>query len=199
MPFFNKRYHPVGTAPGALAKSPSPESRPLRIRAFNYTAESFHAQDDTRLSHCKAYQEHPSNTWIHIEGHPDEETLKELAASFGIHMLALEDVNNSGQRPKVESYGDQIFVIAAMPKMTDGLIDVGQVSFIISGTILISFCEFDFSRFEPIVSRLRNEAGACGAVALISCCIACRTSQLTKVFRCWRISERSLKSSKPRY
>lgn len=159
MPFFSKRYHPVGTAPGTLLKSPTAESRPLKIRAIDYTAEAIDIQGNTDLAHCKSYLQDPSKTWIHIEGHPDEETLNELATLFGIHMLALEDVINSGQRPKVESYDDQIFVVAAMPRMANGLVDVGQVSFVVSGNMLISFCEFDFSRFEPIVARLRNESG----------------------------------------
>ena len=159
MSFFTKRYHPVGTAPGTLTKSPTAESRPLRIRAIDFTAEAIDIQDDTVLAQCMGYLQDPSNTWIHIEGHPDEETLRVLATSFGIHMLALEDVINSGQRPKVESYGDQVFVVAAMPRMVDGLVSVGQVSFVLWGNMLVSFCEFDFSRFEPVVTRLQNEGG----------------------------------------
>ena len=159
MSFFSKRYHPVGTAPGTLAKSPSTESRPLRIRAIDYSAEAIDVQGNTDLEQCKGYLQSPSNTWIHIEGHPDEGTLNELATSFGIHPLALEDVINSGQRPKIESYGEQVFVVTAMPSMDDGLVSIGQVSLVLWDNMLVSFCEFEFSRLGPIVTRLQNQGG----------------------------------------
>jgi magnesium transporter len=159
MAFFSKRYHPAGTAPGTLSKSPAARSRPLKIRLINYSTSSIDIQSDIDLVQCKRGLEEQPNTWIHIEGHADENTLQDLATLFGIHRLALEDVINTGQRPKVESYGDQLFVIASLPRMAHGLIEVGQISFVISGGMLISFSDFDFSSFEPIVARLRTEEG----------------------------------------
>jgi magnesium transporter len=43
--------------------------------------------------------------------------------------------------------------------MVDGLVSVGQVSVVLWGNMLVSFCEFDFSRFESIVTRLQNQGG----------------------------------------
>lgn len=159
MPFFSKRYHPVGTAPGTLTRAPAAGSRPLRVRLINYDDAGLDVHTDIALADCGERLRDRGTAWIHVEGHPDEATLKELERSFGIHVLALEDVINSGQRPKVESYGDQIFVIAAMPRMTDGLVNVGQVSLVVSGNMLVSFCEFESSRFDSIVDRLRTETG----------------------------------------
>ena len=34
---------------------------------------------------------------------------------FGLHHLALEDAINPGQRPKVDDYEDQLFVVMAHP------------------------------------------------------------------------------------
>jgi hypothetical protein len=38
MAFFEKRYHPPGTAPGTLTEVPATEAEPLLIRLINYCA-----------------------------------------------------------------------------------------------------------------------------------------------------------------
>jgi magnesium transporter len=43
---------------------------------------------------------------------PDEELLVDLAREFEIHPVALEDVRKRGQRPKLDSYGEQHMVVA---------------------------------------------------------------------------------------
>lgn len=159
MAYFSKRYHPTGTPPGMLSRRPAADSRPLRIHVVDYTAEAFDLRNDVRMSDCLPYLRRDSRTWIHVEGHPDETTLKELADSFGIHRLALEDVINSGQRPKLETYDDQLFIILSMPAMVEGLVELRQVSFFVSRQFIVSFSESGLSRFEPVLARLRNEGG----------------------------------------
>ncbi len=42
---------------------------------------------------------------------PDEELLRKVQAAFGLHDLAVEDAHNAHQRPKLEHYGDDLFVV----------------------------------------------------------------------------------------
>ena len=53
-------------------------------------------------------------TWINIDGLGDVEILRMLGERFNLHPLALEDVLDTGQRPKVEQYGDYLFIVAQM-------------------------------------------------------------------------------------
>jgi magnesium transporter len=57
--------------------------------------------------------------WLDIV-HPDDEDLELLAKEFGVHPLAIEDVHNRGQRPKLETYADQ-YVVVAYEALPDGL------------------------------------------------------------------------------
>jgi magnesium transporter len=52
---------------------------------------------------------------VHVEGHPSEAVMLELVKLFKLHPLALEDVLNAGQRPKIEPFDDQLFVVMSMP------------------------------------------------------------------------------------
>jgi magnesium transporter len=52
--------------------------------------------------------------WINVDGLYDVELLRKLEQKFSIHPLALEDVLNTAQRPKVEHDTDHYFIISEM-------------------------------------------------------------------------------------
>jgi magnesium transporter len=47
--------------------------------------------------------------WIGLY-EPDEQLFREVQAEFGLHDLAIEDANQAHQRPKLEQYGDSLFI-----------------------------------------------------------------------------------------
>ena len=48
--------------------------------------------------------------WIGVQ-EPDEALLRTLQQAFGLHDLAVEDALSAHQRPKLEEYGDSLFVV----------------------------------------------------------------------------------------
>jgi magnesium transporter len=48
--------------------------------------------------------------WIGLH-EPDEKSVTEIAASFGLHPLAVEDAVQAHQRPKLERYDDMLFLV----------------------------------------------------------------------------------------
>ena len=53
-----------------------------------------------------------SNQFVWIGLHePSEEVLSRVQLEFGLHDLAVEDAHNAHQRPKIELYGDSVFVV----------------------------------------------------------------------------------------
>ena len=48
--------------------------------------------------------------WIGLH-EPDEELLRKIQEEFGLHDLAVEDAQRAHQRPKLEEYGDSLFVV----------------------------------------------------------------------------------------
>jgi len=156
MAFFTKRYHPPGTPPGTLTEAPETEAALLRIQLVDYRADEITIRDNVDASECRPYLQRDSMTWVHVQGRPTEAALHELGETFQLHSLALEDVLNTGQRPKVEPFDDQLFIVMALPLMKANLVEVRQVCFFMSSTFLVSFYEGDFEPFKPICNRLRE-------------------------------------------
>ena len=154
MAYFSKHYHNPGTAPGTLVAK-SDRRRPVTIHLIDYTEDRLEEVRLASAADCRDYLVRESRTWIKVNGQADPETLRNLGDLFGLHDLALEDVLNTGQRPKLELYDDQLFIIAAMPFYDGENLDIVQVSLFIGKNYLICLCPLDEDPFEPVRKRMR--------------------------------------------
>jgi len=162
MAFFTKRYHPPGTAPGMLHE-PSIKamaSRPASVRRvrYNRTAVNVTTAEDaippiTESSDSKAM------TWMHVQGRPSHQLLTQLGETYDLHPLALEDIHNTGQRPKVEEFDGQVCATLSLPRFEDGRVEIYQANFFLSADSVLSFCEGPVDPFEPVLTRLQETAG----------------------------------------
>jgi len=59
---------------------------------------------------AKAYENPDLFLWVGLY-EPSEETLRTVQAAFGLHDLAIEDAHKAHQRPKLEHYGDALFLV----------------------------------------------------------------------------------------
>lgn len=158
MSYFTKRYHPPGTPPGTLTSEP--RGGPLAIHLIDYTADTFTELELKEASECRPYLEKESITWIHVQGIAEVEMVKSLGNLFGLHPLALEDVVNTGQRPKADSYDDLLFVVMNLPTMNgENGVEIEQISLFLGQNFLISFHRGESQPFEPVMARLRKHSG----------------------------------------
>src|SRR5688572_5467514 len=99
---FFKRHPSVGARPGTLVVPAS--AQPPRITATEYAADHATTVEITDVEQLRPYLTGTTSVWIDIQGLGDERLLRALGELFSIHPLALEDVVNAPQRPKVEEY-----------------------------------------------------------------------------------------------
>ena len=130
---FGKRYHRPGTSPGTLTPRDTPAAGPVRISVIDYNAEKFAEKKIERVDDLAPYCDSPTVTWVNVEGLHDIKILEKIGQMFGFHPLALEDVLNSGQRPKVEDYGDYHFIVMKSLRMPEADLEMEQISFFLSG------------------------------------------------------------------
>jgi magnesium transporter len=69
---------------------------------------------------------------------PEEHELRELALRFHLHPLAVEDALTAHQLPKLESYGDQLFVVARTARLEGGHIVYGETSIFVGPNFIIT-------------------------------------------------------------
>ena len=69
---------------------------------------------------------------------PSEAELRQLQENYDLHPLAIEDALLAHQLPKLDIYGDQLFVVARPAHLADGQICYGETSVFVGDTFIIS-------------------------------------------------------------
>ena len=147
------RYSPPGTSPGVLQVDP--DAQPSKIRVMAYGPDASVEEELRDLSMVRSYLDRWSVTWVNVDGLADHKALEQLATLFHIHKLALEDVVNVSQRPKVEEYDEHLFVVIRM-LMRDELLRSEQVSLFVGKGYLLTFQERDGDCLDPVRERIRK-------------------------------------------
>lgn len=159
MSYFTKRYHPPGTSPGTLVEQETRTRIPFNIQLIDYTDDHLEEKTLSKAQDCVSYLHKDSVTWVHIEGDPEASSLMELGQIFGLHALSLEDVLNTGQRPKLDMLDKQLFIIMSLPVMQDKRIITEQISLFVGENYLISFHRGDHDPFKLIRQRITQHTG----------------------------------------
>jgi magnesium transporter len=85
----------------------------------------------------------PSNAhnfaWIGML-RPDEAEIRAVAKEFDLHALAVEDTINAHQRPKLEQYGDVLFVVLRPARYVDQIeeVEIGEVHLFLGPDFVIT-------------------------------------------------------------
>jgi magnesium transporter len=94
--------------------------------------------------------------WIDVNGlHPF--TVKLVQEAFDLHTLAAEDILNVPQRPTVDFYEKDLFIITRMLTREDDHLIARQISMAFLGDTLITFRERGGDFWAPIRERLKIE------------------------------------------
>ncbi|MBB6481327.1 magnesium/cobalt transporter CorA [Spirochaeta isovalerica] len=150
----------AGNPPGMLEQSEHHTAK-AEIEVFLYDDGKFEerilAGED--LSGFKT----PENMvcWINITGTEDSEFLAMLGEKFGLSKLSLEDIQNTGHRPKIDDFDRYLHTILKMITWDDetNSLQLEQISLIYTGNTLISIQERKGDVFENIRSRIRHHKG----------------------------------------
>lgn len=116
-----------GTPPGTLVAAGAPT--PARVSVLAYNREGATERRDVGIDDALVTTAPPGGvTWINVDGLGDTTVLARLGERFGLHPLALEDVLDIGQRPKVERYDKHLFVVMRTMRIAEGDVVEEQVS-----------------------------------------------------------------------
>ena len=111
---------------------------------------------------CIPYLDSQSVSWVDVQGLGSEDVLQRLGKVFSLHELALEDIVNIPQRPKLESFEHQELIILHMVTSREdgkGFYDE-QVSLILGKNYVLTVQEEpETDVFEPIRQRIHRNRG----------------------------------------
>jgi magnesium transporter len=154
--FSIRRRSKPGAPPGTLI-SPLEASQPV-LDCLAYSESAFVEKTGTDVATArKLRSEHPV-TWVNLTGLADTSALVHVAGLFGLHQLALEDVLNVHQRPKVEEFDDHLFIVVRMIANAETG-ETEQVSIFLGKDYVLSVQERSGDCFDAVRERIRKGKG----------------------------------------
>ena len=156
-----KRSRKAGLSPGTLIHIGEKKAEKLKITVMDYDEAHFQEKEINTVEECFAFKSAPGVTWINIDGLHQIEILEKLGECYGFHPLVLEDILNTDQRPKMEDYGDYLYIVLRMLSYNDksSQIETEQVSLILGPNFVFSFQENQGDVFDPVRERIRSGKG----------------------------------------
>jgi len=147
----------VGTMPGTVVADVDAPPTTLHLWAFN--AEKLEEKPLCSVDDVTAHKAHAGVRWVDVAGTGDASQIRRLGEIFGLHALALEDVVNGNQRPKLEEFPNHLFLVVKMPEPKTESLVFDQLAMFIGPDFLITIQEIPGDCFNHVRLRLRESMG----------------------------------------
>lgn len=154
----HRKHRLLGTAGSATPDAEPVESKPACIHKICYNANDIESRQLT-MQEIVNWQAPPGHTaWINVHGVLDIPLLQAVAKRFKLHPLVLDDILNTEQRPKLDTYPDYLFLETRLFYYDADSMSVSseQISIALGHEWLLSFQERPSGSFEPVRERLRQ-------------------------------------------
>ncbi len=159
--FFPSRTAKSGLPPGSIVHlGEKPEKKPC-LSFTQYSGTSLTESPDVSLGLCPTDAELRPVTWIHLDGLHNTDLITQLGTRYDFHSLVLEDIVNTGHRPKLEELEDYIYIVIKSIDYDEQSEEVvpSQVNILFNRSAVFSFQESGAEFFTGIKRRLRNDKG----------------------------------------
>ncbi len=151
------RREKIGAAPGSLIHTGVPASGAVVVNHIAYdegTYEEKHSVDPSTLE-----LDDGRVHWIEVVGVHDSKVMEKIGQRLNLHPLFLEDVMNIHQRPKVDDWGEGIFIVLRVLQLEHEVICDGQISIFMRKNLVLSFHEHPTPLFAQLKERLCARKG----------------------------------------
>ena len=151
----------LGLSPGTLVHIGDKKIGEVKMSIMNYDQGQLSEKELTSIEDAFPYKDTPPVTWINVDGLHDVDIIDRIGRHFGIHPLTLEDIVNTGHRPKAEDFEDYEYIVLKMLTYDEdhNHITAEQVSIILGPHYLISFQEAEGDVFNFVRERIRKAKG----------------------------------------
>jgi len=156
-----KRSKKAGLPPGTLIHIGEKPDEKIQISLCEYDENLFLEHPGENLDASFTFKKEPTVTWVKVEGVHPVGVLEKMEICFSLHPLVLEDILNTDQRPKMEEYGEDLYIVLKVLSYDDQKDDVSseQVSLVLRRNIVFSFQEKEGDLVAPLMERLRHGHG----------------------------------------
>ncbi|MDI1230913.1 MAG: magnesium/cobalt transporter CorA [Methylobacter sp.] len=149
-----------GLPPGSLVHVGEVHEHEHKITVIDYNKSTLTQRTIKSIAELLPYKTTDTITWVIIDGLKDVSIIDAIGQHFDIHVLVLEDILNTHQRPKFEEFDDYLYIVIKAIALADEFnVEYEQVSLLLLNKFVFTFKEKPDALFDPIFNRLNNDKG----------------------------------------
>ena len=131
-------------------------TEPMVVNCVAYSVDG-KRQRDIHIEEISAVLAQPNPfVWVGLH-EPNESLLEKLQEEFGLHDLAIEDAHKAHQRPKIEAYGDSLFIALHTAQLDAGCIRFGETHVFLGQRYLVTVRHGASLSYAPARARCERE------------------------------------------
>jgi magnesium transporter len=112
---------------------------------------------DIQKREIRSYLQRPDCfVWVALK-EADAAELAEMQDEFDLHELAVEDARHGHQRPKIEEYGDSLFVVLNTVEVAGDELRVGEVDAFVGRNYVLTVRQHSERGFQDVRARCERE------------------------------------------
>jgi len=100
-------------------------------------------------------QQEDTFVWLGLR-EPDASLLMKIQEEFGLHELAIEDTRSAHQRPKLEEYGDSLFLVLQTAEFVQNTVQFGETHAFIGPRFLVTVRHGSSLNYQKVRERCEN-------------------------------------------
>ncbi|MDR3161516.1 MAG: magnesium/cobalt transporter CorA [Spirochaetaceae bacterium] len=149
----------LGISPGSPIYVGERDPTETALSIIGYDISQAWLKSADTVDELLAHRNPSGITWINVNGLKDSAVITRLTELYGIHPLTVEDILDTGQRPKVEEFDDYLFFIFKYLHLQGKELISEQISMVFTKNTVITFQEMAGDPFSGIRRRILNNGG----------------------------------------
>lgn len=158
---FQRFSEKTGLPPGTVVHLGEKQVSPPELRVVQYSEHVFEEKKETAVEDLPNLPDVDITTWVDLNGVHEPEIIEQLGRKYDIHALVLEDIANTGHRPKYDDTDVWIFLVLktlTYDEENDEVIPKHLCVLFTTGTVF-TFQESGPDAFTGVKDRLRTGKG----------------------------------------
>jgi magnesium transporter len=131
-------------------------TEPMVVNCVAYSAQGKRIDDISIEDISEVLKQPDGFVWVGLH-EPDAGLLEKLQEEFGLHDLAIEDAHKAHQRPKIEVYGDSLFIVLHTAQLINGVIQFGETHVFLGARYLVTVRHGASLSYAPARGRCERE------------------------------------------
>lgn len=154
----NKQKKSIGKAPGEVIYLGEKENLTTSLEVFDFSRETINKLNTNSIDEVLKFKGNGHITWINVNGLSHTDSIIKIGDFFKLHPLIVEDIVDTGQRPKIDEYDSYLFIVTKMLYFDEDKKFIDEhISFVIGEDYVLTFQESEKDVFNGVRSRLKTQ------------------------------------------